>query len=286
MPPGLGEFPEPVWLEWYRGRTLVRRIELTAPDESAETAGEGAGFPFAAEHRLDVGEAGYYWFGVRRGFRFAVSGPQWAGKDAPVETPFRERHGIRGFEAEQFLLNPNPGEAPPCLPAWIGGAAVILHGSEEMEVKDRMGRPVPFRMEKIKEDVIIHRSADRESFREFFLWLERNEIHEYKFISIDYSIEKGTLRFSGTLLPVLNVPETALDTMAPRIGEEIRQRWAEIERTVVDVRVVPEYRCRFSPEDTPLFPLTIEDSKLAFSSSLVLPRPGLPIQLFNEKRIV
>ncbi len=257
----------PSIIEWYRGNRLVKE----------ETLGAGEG-----ENLLPSPEpGGYYWFGIRRGNRFGISAARWAGTEEERQKPPL----ASGLDRERFLLRKNSLPAPeeltrgPLPERWP-----LQGGDENVQALDAAGNPVPLLWERLEQDVIISRETGPETFEEFFLWLRRNEIHEYRFCRIDYSIDKGILDFKGIVLPSLGLGKIRMDDRAPLIGEEIQRRWKEIRWTKVDLRVAPRFICTLAdPSTPPSLPLKLIDRSLGVTSRLGLFDEHRIIQIFTQE---
>ena len=252
----------PMMIEWYRGSCLVKKERISAGEEESIL--------------LLSGDPGYLWFGIRRGNRFGISSARWVGTE---EQRKEKQPLLSGLEREQFLLRRSSLPAPEELSRGeLPEKWQIFAGDEPVRAFDAAGRAVSLIREPLCQDVIISRQADPASFEEFFLWLERNEIHEYRFCRIDYSIENGLLDFRGIVLPSLPLGRIAMDDRAPLIGEEIKKRWKEIRFTRVDLRVAARYSCGLTdPTVPPTLPLRLIDNGLGIDSH---------IGLFDEHRII
>jgi len=78
----------------------------------------------------------------------------------------------------------------------------ILSRDKLPNIIDSAGRTVKFELiSKGKQRKIIDKTCMYPCFEEFFVWLKRNEIHEYNFLEIQYSKSNNLLKFEGLLVP-------------------------------------------------------------------------------------
>ncbi len=82
------------------------------------------------------------------------------------------------------------------------GEIQVISGAEHPQIFDTNNTEVPYDVIKRGSPrVIIDKACDARGFDEFYLWLERNEIHEYVFAKIIYQKVDQTFFFKGHLLP-------------------------------------------------------------------------------------
>ena len=262
-------------IECYRGRSMVR--ELIREISGIRTQNDSV----TIEFECPVEDEGYYWFGFSSGHRFAVSGPRWLGGEPPGPIS-RE---IEGLDDEIWLYNHReipvafPQQKTPLPESWV-----IFAGDEGHECRDVDGHLIPLEMERLDQDIIISRTGEASIFNEFFDWLDRNEIHEYRFCTIEYSIENGLLEFRGRLLPHLQSAHLPMDGQSAVIGREIRSRMDQFTTANIDLRVAARYRCRLKGGTRPLnLPLRLQDNELGCRCEIALNSRGRVIQYFRGK---
>jgi len=167
------------------------------------------------EGRIAAEPGGLYWTAAFNSKTVAVSSP--AGL-RPVETAGEIRAGrSAGSEKLRELLMPSLTDLRrlelckrhsrlPSLP--LSGAATVdlLSAEPEPVLQDAGGRPVPFTvLEPGRRRVIIDKQCRFPCFEEFYLWLKRNEIHEYRFLDIEYSLKDNLFSFTGRIVPAFMV---------------------------------------------------------------------------------
>jgi hypothetical protein len=251
------EFPAKI--ECYRGDTLIA--------SHSELSGS-----------IDAEKEGYYWFGLQKGSRFALSSPVRSGSPKRTKGIYRfplDLHRELYFGRDNFTDTP-----PTSIEADQRDRSVelYLYASEAAQVIDSAGRPIDGEQRFFGKDVVIDKSGDPRQVDEFFIWLERNELHEYKFVRLDYSIdESDVLRLRAMLLPALILPEGCSDEDIRQAGEDIQAHMDRIKSVELYVEIPPLRQVLFTlPNEKDLieYPLHVYDGKLGMQSHIYFSPEG------------
>ncbi len=197
---------EIAWKVWWKDNALITNrmltIEVYHGDHKIAVAHE--------DGKISVNEAGLYWIAVFDEQDIAVSSPiNVIGKDAvtrqtsaPSEVLRKAVYGIHRdltwlhAAPEQIFARPAPMVSEQVL------ELSVIFSHDRPEMLDADGKVVAYEIiQKGSPRVVIEKECDAQGFDEFYLWLRRNEIHEYLFASIRYHKTEDTLWFTGTLLP-------------------------------------------------------------------------------------
>lgn len=134
----------------------------------------------------------------------------------------------------------------------------LLSMNPHPEITDAEGNKVEyFIVNPGKERVVINKRCLATCFDEFFLWLERNEVHEYLFLEVDYRKAGDLFIFKGLIVPAKMVTgENTRDWYQeeiPRIRSNIDYKT----RFLLDVRTPFKSSIRVNLNDHP-FPWKID----------------------------
>ncbi len=116
----------------------------------------------------------------------------------------------------------------------------IISASDTPRIVDRYGYAVPY--EVIHHNaprVIIDKECDFRGFDEFYVWFERNELHEYAFVDIEYRKIGDAFEFRGLLLPKKMVHDKSIAARYRNEGEKIRSLLDEQTLCKVYVATLP-----------------------------------------------
>ncbi|MGM0432058.1 MAG: hypothetical protein ACQEQU_05035 [Spirochaetota bacterium] len=258
----------PLKVEWYRGNELLLSTH-------------------EYEGRLPVSADGYYWFGAQRGTRLAVSAPTVIGSHQKPVGVYRYPLSLQHFlYKHRGLLTDTP-------PIRTSSATYdgYLYCSHLPEIIDSSGTQVNSEYTLLSHDIVIQKSGNPEQVYEFFTWLERNEIHEYKFGKINYQIDdSGCLDLKAVLLPLLSVPEGFNDKKVREAGEEIQSRLKEITSVKLFVEIAPLYTVRLHLDNSKRdihYPLLVIDQGIGVTSWLGFTENSSTWyqQFFNTRRV-
>jgi hypothetical protein len=247
-------------VEWKPARASIRRgftIEIYNRDSKISEA-DGDGF-------IEVKEQGLYWLAVHDEDSLAVSSPVRIGsgksrqararrKTIPYDLVARDIKDMRwlALKKEPFLELTRAEQK--------GSVEIELLSSDRTaEIFDADNQKVIYEtVEEPRERVVIDKRCDAPCFDEFFLWLERNEIHEYMFMEIEYRTIDGQFVFEGILVPAKMV-------FRKDFGNRYREEAYKIRRLVgpattfrLYVRTLFRSIVRIDTNDHP-FPMTVAD---------------------------
>lgn len=174
-------------------------VEIYRGDQKVYTAAERDG-------RLHVEHAGLYWITVFDAHDIAVSSPMKVGNTKAVEEDRTNilNTAIHYIRQDLTWLNPDTySRSQSISPAFNREVAIsIISSVDAPHIVDRYGKTVPYDViRQIPPRVIIDRECDARGFDEFYIWLTRNELHEYVFADIEYRKVGQTFFFKGRLLP-------------------------------------------------------------------------------------
>lgn len=144
-----------------------------------------------------------------------------------------------------------------------GGQAQIelLSINAHPEITDAEGNIVEyFILNPGKERVVIKKRCLSPCFDEFFLWLERNEIHECVFLEVDYRKAEDLFIFKGLIVPAKMVAGENVRSWYQDEIPRIRSQIDSHTRFLLDVRTPFKSSIRVSLHDHP-FPWEIDKGK-------------------------
>ena len=160
-------------------------------------------------------------------------------------------------------------------PACSGGLEVDLcTWDPQPRIVDADGRPAACEiLSPPRERIVIDKSCPAPCFDEFFLWLRRNEIHEYAFVDLRYEKRGDLLVFEGRIAPAAMIlPDTR--RRARRDLARLRRLIDEHTTFRLSVRTLFTSRVRIAPAGL-RFPLEVGAARCGLRSLLVA-HDGLP----------
>ncbi len=221
---------------------------------------------------INAGEKGFYWIAAFNDRAIAVSSPLYPDRecpDGPLPVLDKQVHIPMDKSLEDLIwLNLNEQPSLDLSPRTEEGIVEIDLLSEKKipELIDANGTAVEYELiHPGAERIVIDKQCSVPCFDEFFLWLERNEIHEYMFIKIEYRKVKDLFTFNGLLVPAKMV-----------LNEKFRNRYKNdlfvIKRVLTPetkfklfVRTLYRARVRFNLKDH-LIPLKVDQNKMDLHS--------------------
>jgi hypothetical protein len=167
------------------------RVELFRGEQKLEAA--------APQGRLPVAQEGLYWLAALNERALAVSSPVFARARRTLPAALL-RESLRDLVWRELRRGRS-----------LGQDRASQRGSRELEllswdpeppITDAAGRAVPATFTTgAAERLIIDKSCGSPCFAEYYLWLRRNEIHEYTFVEIRYEKQGDVLQFDGRVAP-------------------------------------------------------------------------------------
>jgi hypothetical protein len=142
----------------------------------------------------------------------------------------------------------------------------MVSGTDCPELIDADGKKVPYEIiSKGTSRVIIDKTCDARGFDEFYLWLRRNEIHEYLFAKIQYQKINRSFWFKGYLLPKKMVHREGIYARYQEDLETLRTLVDNHTTIKVHVSILPVLGIKMHLNHTP-FPLRVCDDFTDFTS--------------------
>ena len=256
-------------VEWNPLNPLIPKkhtIEIYCGESKVRTARQSG----SMELRTD----GLYWLSAFSGSAYAVSSP--ISRRTAGRAPFPERERVpsellrkplRDLAFQHLRHSPRLDTAST---ERRGSVTIDLlsRGSDPLIV-DAKGRPVPYTVEKpARERVVIDKSCTSPCFDEFFLWLRRNEIHEYGFLELEYHLEEDLFRLQARIVPAIMVLIEDFGSWHRGAVEHIRKLITPTTRFQLDVRTLYQSSLSLRLEDH-CFPLRVQEPEDAVKSLLV-----------------
>ncbi|MCF7954028.1 MAG: hypothetical protein K9K78_08130 [Spirochaetales bacterium] len=245
----------PFKIQCYCDRTLVSsQITSTAPSGTIIPA-----------------RRGYYWFAVQKGRRFAISAPVLIGQPISPKGIYAFPLDLqRQLYFERQDLIPAPLKKTSTDPDAKTAYKCRLFGSSSPKITDAAGQAIPYELEPADKDIVMNKTGDPQQLQEFFTWLDRNEIHEYKFARLDYSIDaSGELQLRALLLPALFLPEGYCDDEVRTAGNTIYAQLDTILRVKLFLEIPPLNFTRLWTDSNTQFPLTVQDGEWGIESCIL-----------------
>lgn len=259
----LGARGEEFSVELYNCDELIERVEMGKSRASGE-------------QRLE--EPGLYWVAVVSREHFAVSSPvefetdsfQVADGDrlhAEVARALAEREAaavaVSADEVvvERELVLENPGR----ITLYTGEDSPKLTDSSGKQLAVHFSDPAAARP-------IIEKECEPWRFGEFYVWLERNQVHEYRFTDIRYRLEGSTFVFSAGLLPYRLDKRLGADELYRDRVPAIKELVEKSERCRISVVVPATVEAELSSGVVKL-PISVSDS-IGGVSSRIAPTAG------------
>lgn len=145
----------------------------------------------------------------------------------------------------------------------------LLSMGKKPLIVDAEGSTVPYTvLVPEKERIIIDKSCPSPCFDEFFIWLQRNEIHEYGFIELTYRKERDLFHLQGRIVPAKMVLIKGFKTWHRGEISRIRKLIDSFTRFRLDVRTLYNSTISLPLKDHP-FPLRIQDHAEKAANMLV-----------------
>ena len=189
-------------VDWSPEDPLIAKkhaIEIYCGERKVRTAGPTGS--------MELQKDKLYWLSAFNASAYAVSSPIRC--EESRDTPRSGRRSIppellekplRDLAFQQLRRSPKLDISPT---KRRGSVTIeLLSKGAEPLIVDAKGKPVPYEvLEPARERVVIDKSCISPCFDEFFLWLKRNEIHEYGFLELDYHYEQDLLRLQARIVP-------------------------------------------------------------------------------------
>ena len=238
----------------------------------AHTSGNG---------RVATEEQGLYWTAALNREAIVVSSPLYGSglKEMPTRIQtivkdrelFEDRKLFKRSYRDMWWLRLHQDSAPPLHFFKKKGSVEIevLSRTHDPRITDADGLRVESQvMGPVNERIVIAKSCDPPCFDEFYLWLERNEIHEYMFLNIDYKKKGGLFIFDALIVPAKMVFRK---NFRQRYRKELSRIKSLIDRSTrfqLHVRTVPKFIVRIKLDQHP-FPLQVEAGTTSLKSLLL-----------------
>jgi len=227
------------------------------------------------EGQIEMVGNGLYWIAAFNEEAVAISSPV-ASKKAPQKSSRqRERFASENFfkESVKDMVWLNLW----CQPSF-DLCPVRKKGIAELELLSRKPAPeiIDAGGDKVEYSVIepgqvrevIKKDCLSPCFDEFFLWLERNEIHEYMFLEVEYMMKGDLFVFDGLIVPAKMV---RIKNFQQRFRQEIpgiRRLMSPKTSFRLYVRTLFKSKVRIPLNNHP-FPLQIDESKSGINNLLI-----------------
>lgn len=219
---------------------------------------------------------GYYWFAVQKGRRFAISAPVLIGQPISPQEIYAFPLDLQRklyFGRQELIPAPLKTTSPD--PDGKTSYACRLFGSRSPKITDAAGQAIPYELEPAEKDIVMNKTGDPQQLQEFFTWLDRNEIHEYKFAKLNYSIDtSGELQLRALLLPALFLPEGYCDEEVRTAGNTIYSHLDTILRVKLLLEIPPLNFARLWTDSNTQFPLTVQDGEWGIESCILFSPEG------------
>jgi hypothetical protein len=158
---------------------------------------------------LWVDKAGLYWIAVFDEENIAISSPITVSAAYPAGQPVPQNltvltNALRYIRTDLTCLNMTVEKAlQPTAAAFSEKIELqMICSTETPHIVDVQGNPVPYNViSKGSPRVIIDKECGAREFEEFYLWFDRNEVHEYVFANMTYHKDDQTFFLTGHLLP-------------------------------------------------------------------------------------
>jgi hypothetical protein len=220
----------PVPVQWYRGSQPLGL--------------------FPASGSLDLTTPGLYWFGFHRHTRFALSSPIAVGQPPSLS-------GDGSYNHLWALYYNCVNEEKVSHPTWF-------YGSEKTRFTNREGAEVSVTFAFVEHDVVIDKSGPLSILDELYLWLDRNEIHEYRFFDLQYLLDRGTLSVKAHLIPSLLIEDKQVANRYREASDAIRTMREQARGAEIYIDVLPLFRLETEASD-----LVAEDPVYHVTSHIV-----------------
>jgi hypothetical protein len=238
---------------------------------------------YCGERKIEDGEAcgstemeqkGLYWIAAFNNAAYAVSSPieynrtgttQMAqNKDVPSEFL---RKPLKDLAYLQLRKSWNLDIVPETRRGFVD--IELLSMGKKPLIVDAEGSTVPYTvLVPEKERIIIDKSCPSPCFDEFFLWLQRNEIHEYGFLELDYQKEKNLFHLRARIVPAIMVLIKGFKTWHRSEISRIRKLIDSSTKFRLEVRTLYHSTISLPLKNHP-FPLRIQDHAEKATSLLI-----------------
>lgn len=244
-------------------------VEIYYAEQKIHTA-HGSG-------KITVEKAGFYWIALFNEHDLAVSSPIRINGNRSEEQYHPDKvsllnKAIHYIRKDITWLSMNQKQIPSQTPfpaSQQDVALQILSGDDSPHIIDAHGKDVLYEVLSTNTPrVIIDKECDAYRFEEFYLWLERNELHEYVFANMTYSKIEDSFSFRGQLVPKKMVHRQGIET---RYQQEIAPIKTLIDSQTtcrIHVSTFSSLMIRF-PVNQISFPLRIIDDSSGLASMLL-----------------
>ena len=283
-------------LSWQiEGRRLLWRVVDRKADESSRLPAMSAGTGVTLFRGKEVVRElppegawvlpcpGYYWLGYLSGDRVAISSPVDHNGAFTVDAEVRSRRiraslRVHARRHRAFLAtHANAGTDAFNHPTVSNRTISVALSGRSPQLVACDGTAVEEQALLVSDSQSITLDGGSEYVDELLVYLERNEIHEYRAVELWLSFPvPGHLELSATLAPALAGPEGAWRDAWAAEREAIIARRSTISKVSARLDILPEWEIDVSSE---LFPLFVSDA--APPSTVVLLRTSVP-ESFRE----
>ncbi len=247
-------------VELYNCDTLVKRVEMGSVGESGE---------------LRLERPGLYWIAVVSREHFAVSSPvefEMDGFQVADEDRLHaeEARALAEREADAVAVSAEQVVAERELVLESPARIVLYTGEDFPELRDSSGKRLEMQLShRGPVRPIIEKECEPWRFGEFYVWLDRNQVHEYRFTDITYRLDGSTFFFSASLLPYrLDKRERADELFRDQVSA-IKGLVERSERCRISVVVPATFEAELQPSVLRL-PVSVSDSIGGVSSRIAL----------------
>ncbi len=239
------------------------RIEVYNMDQKLATA-EGNGC-------IAIVEEGLYWIAAFNEEAIAVSSPVESRKihsvAAGAKRIIKDKSVFKDSLKDMLWLKLRQ-QSSLDLSSFKKEAVVeveLLSRTRDPEIIDADGNRVRYTvLQEGKERIVIDKSCNSPCFDEFFLWLERNEIHEYMFLEMEYTTQGDLFLFDGLLVPAKMVHRKYFSQRYRDEIPRIKSLLGPKTRFHLYVRTLFQSTVRIDLRDHP-FPMKVGESLLLWN---------------------
>jgi hypothetical protein len=223
---------------------------------------------------MEIRTDGLYWLGAFNSSAYAVSSPirrkgtSVSRRSTSMMVPTALlRKPLRDLMSQHLRYSSKPFVSP--IKRRSSATIELLSGGNSPLIIDATGRPVRYEvLAPPRERIVIDKSCESPCFDEFFLWLKRNEIHEYGFIELDYHWEDDLFRLKARIVPAIMVMIGDFGSWHRAEADNIRKRITPSTRFELYVRTLFKSTLSLQLEDHS-FPLRLSEAEESAQSFLL-----------------
>ena len=223
----------------------------------------------------ELKDSGLYWLSIFNGNRMAITSPvkagEWQKYSVPVNLKYLLNFSIIESSFEKLSLKPL--SVSPHNKIFSGKEISIYCSEKNPEIKGADGKTVEYQLISNKSKILSaqmgllneHELSERQ-LNEFVLWLNRNEVHEYRFINVILE-EAEHLYLTGTLVPFSLLPSSMESDRWKNISEKLKKIDTSKVKIFSKLNYLPFET--ISLLDQYNLPLTVYDKESGIVSTLV-----------------